>query len=199
MRPILTSIALTFLTFGAVHARIAVAPTVAASWAGAKATSSLPSAPVGNVTGIRAGIQVQKRITPHFYLAPGLFYSVYGYKTRWTGIDVQYRYNAAEVPLYLLLKTGMPCKPRLVLGAGLFGAMFVNNVSVSESGTHTMSGKNSPIVGVGLTVGLEFPRGLYISGTYQSMKNDMGTGPQNLFQYSLGVGFLFGKVSRKCS
>ena len=199
MRSVFFIASLLMAISGTVLARVVVAPTIGGSSAGIKAGSRTPTPSASNVTAIKAGLNVQKRVTPHFYLNPGLFYSIYGYKAQVMRVDVQYRYTTAELPLYFLLKTGMPCKPRLVLGAGVLAAMMVNSVAVSESGSSAISGKGIS-AGLGLTAGIELPMGLFLSGSYQRMKNDNDYGPAKapkLYQYSLSVGYMINKVSRK--
>jgi len=184
------------------QARAVVAPVVAASYANGNVLSAGKSVATTYLPSVKAGIHIEQRVSPNFYIQPGAFYSVYGFKMAATASSpaADYSYTTAEVPLYLLVKTGMPCKPRLVLGVGAMGVVMLNN-SVNNGGTEAnLPGKNDINIGFGLTAGLEMPRGFIITGTYQVFKPTSAIAypytVQNLRQWSVGIGYLFGKIQR---
>lgn len=186
----------------AAQARTVVAPVVAASYANGNVLMAGKSVTTTYLPSVKAGIHIEQRVSPNFYIQPGAFYSVYGFKMAATAGTpaADYSYTTAEVPLYLLVKTGMPCKPRLVLGAGAVGVVMLNN-QVNNGGTEAnLPGKNDINIGFGLMAGLEMPGGFIISGTYQTFKPGSAIAypytVQNLRQWSVGIGYLFGKVMR---
>lgn len=184
------------------QARTVVAPVVAASYANGNVLSAGKPLATSYLPSVKAGIHIEHRITPNFYIQPGVFYSVYGFKVAATSTTgaADYTYTTAELPLYLLIKTGMPCKPRLVLGAGAMGVVMLNS-KVSSSGREAnLPGKVDLNFGTGLMAGLEMPRGFIISATYQSFKPGSSIvypySVQKLRQWSVGIGYLFGKIQR---
>lgn len=197
MRPFVIFSVLCLLAYTAAHARIAIAPVIGVSSAGAKVGTTNPAS-LSPLSSFKAGLHIEKKVTPHFYLSPGVYYSVYGYRRNVTGVDVQYRYNTVELPLYFLLKTGRPCKPRLVLGAGVLALATVGNVMVANGNSSQFAGGKAGDVGAGLYGGIEFPKGLFLYGTYQATKSSNVENRGSMFQYSMGIGYLFGKVRRSC-
>jgi hypothetical protein len=183
-------------------ARAVIAPVVAASYANGNVLLGGKSVSTTYLPSVKAGIRIEQRLNSNLYFQTGAFYSVYGFKMGPTASlpAANYSYTTAELPLFLLVKTGMPCKPRLVLGAGAVAAvMLVNKVNYGgvEAG---LWGKNDINLGMGLTAGLEMPRGFILSATYQSVKPGIAIAApytvQKLRQWSVGIGYLFGKVRR---
>lgn len=183
-------------------ARGVIAPVVAASYANGNVLLGGKSISTTSLPSVKAGIRLEQRLNPNLYFQTGAFYSVYGYKMAATASlpAAAYSYTTAELPLFLLVKTGMPCKPRLVLGAGAVAAVMLKNKVNYGGGEMGLWGKNDINLGMGLTAGLEMPRGFILSATYQSVKpGSFIAAPysvQKLRQWSVGIGYLFGKVRR---
>jgi len=186
----------------AAQARTVVAPVVAASYANGNVLMAGKSVATTYLPSVKAGIHIEQRVSPNFYIHPGAFYSVYGFKmAAMAGTPTaDYSYTTAEVPLYLLVKTGMPCKPRLVLGVGAVGVVMLNNKVNNGGKEANLPGKNDMNLGFGLMAGLEMPRGFIINCTYQTFKPGTTIAApytvQNLRQWSVGIGYLFGKIRR---
>ena len=74
----------------------------------------------------------------------------------------------------------------------------MKNVMSVEGGTAPFSSDKGLKPGAGVSLGLEFPRGLFLSAAYQTIKMPNAGGAQGiqqkLYQYSLGMGYLIGKV-----
>ncbi len=186
------------------YGRTGVAPVVGLGFANAKVTTTGSALSTNYLSSSKFGLHLQQRITPNFYIQPGALYSVYGFRSSLssTGKAVDYKYHTLEVPLYLLAKTGMPCKPRLVVGVGLVGLAMIKNTMVYDNNASNLPGQHGINVGAGVCLGVEMPRGLFITGGYQSVKNNDASiatpyAVSRLYQYSINLGFLINKVSRE--
>lgn len=188
----------------AASARTAIAPVVGLSYANTKLPASMGGLPTDVLPSIKAGIHIEQKMSNTFYFQPGIFYSVYGFKLK--GSSNFFRYNTAEVPLYLLIKTGMPCRPRMVLGLGVFAAKVVgssqSDKDVNFSMPSGLGGGSDVRVGGGFSLGYELPMGTFIAIQYQALFNgkntDNSVSPQlRLYQYGISVGYLVNKVSRR--
>lgn len=115
-------------------AQIRIAPEVGFNIASASvdqpATLGLPSLDTKPVMGIKAGAIVEVPVSSHFYLQPGIFYAMKGFKESGSAsysvlfytvnIDVEgkERSNYLEVPVNVLYKFGTPGGGRIFVGAG---------------------------------------------------------------------------------
>jgi|GEM_PF-5912118 len=179
------------------HGRIAWGPEAGLVSAGIK-SSVVTSYSTQSLTAFKAGMELQSRINPNFYFRTGLFYSPYGYKVDKYNSEVYI--GMAEVPAYFLLKTGMPCKPRFILGAGLLAMSPVHENDAAKNNQYPelrqkSAATNSLSFGWGLLAGIEMPRGFSVKAAYQKTFAD---GSKTTFhQYSITVGYLVNKLSRK--
>eukprot|EP01030_Chromulinospumella_sphaerica_P011594 gene11595-11386_t len=84
------------------RARTVVAPVVAASYANGNVLMAGKSVTTTYLPSVKAGIHIEQRVSPNFYINPGAFYSVYGFKMAATAGTpaADYSYTTAEVPLY---------------------------------------------------------------------------------------------------
>jgi len=185
------------------YGKTAVGFVVGLGSANASVTTTGSSVSTSYLSAPRAGLQLQQRVTPNFYIQTGGLYSVYGFRTSMatTGKAMDYKYTTMEVPLYLLAKTGMPCKPRVIVGVGLVGLAMIKNTMVYDNTPTEVPGQHGLNVGMGFCLGVEMPRGLFLTGNYQSVKNNDPSiatpyAMTRMYQYSINLGFLINKVSK---
>ncbi len=180
-------------------ARITVAPAGGVAWSTLQ--KQLPKGSAG-VSTWRAGVRFEKRLTQHLYLQPSVSYTRYGYSTLYSGATVDYFTRAADLPVMLLYKTGLPCQPRFVLGGGVLLVQQFGSFAKAEgrSPVEVPSPRRSGLGrGYALTAGFEMPSGITINTSYHMARLGyiMVPGAYNYRQINLTLGYIVNKVSRK--
>ncbi|MBS1586036.1 MAG: PorT family protein [Bacteroidetes bacterium] len=208
------------LTFCHVKAQIGYGPEIGINLADVKmiaptsyTTTSLP------IVRAKAGGIVDADFTNHFYLQTGLFFTQKGNirtlnhsnDTMIEAVEEQLAANYIEVPLGVVLKTGLQGATRFFIGLGAAGAYVVGgrdkiHDSGNIAGNAFDSRSNNKVIGGGtikgfdigisICMGLELPAGIFIRSSYtaglnnvslfldESDKNKVG---------SLAIGYYFGK------
>jgi hypothetical protein len=211
MKKITLAISSLFLSVCA-SAQVSLAPFAAFNVSGYGMDAGFAS--VSNRLGVKTGVMADVGLSDHFYLQPGVYYAMNGFRISIFLASTTANINTLEVPLNVTYKIGDANHNRFFVSAGPYIGFNLSGNATTSSPTFGGSSPDEdsePIIfgsrssgeisrfdwGVNLNAGYELKNGIFAKAYYQLGIQNLapidprGIGTMRSYSFGVGIGYLF--------